>query len=248
MTTKQLTRVDLQEPGSKSGLGSVFDDVLTEETERLACEARDVLGYEPLRDHVRKERPHQNDNARLLSALRELNIQPFRTEQVEAHKKRIIQKFSRKPLSLLIKALGYLLAFSFFGGIAGLVITLVAAISAKSFGVGETVLTYSIGSLGVCFVVFAFTIATLLTIERVRPALLETMKWVRTSISQYEKQVPEFALATAVAVKRKLPDAEISVDHLVKVPDPILVVKLGKSDELYLEQWDESDFKAERQV
>lgn len=65
----------------------------------------------------------------------------------------------------------------------------------------------------------------------------------------YTSAIPEFALHTAVQVKKALPECEIFIDELVigRVPEPFLVVKYGDTME-WLEVWDEPTFKGQREA
>jgi hypothetical protein len=84
--------------------------------------------------------------------------------------------------------------------------------------------------------------------------------WKSTAINQYKKPIPEFALATAIDVKRRCQGLgvevtlyidEIDVDatkqQAAKLRDPFLTVgTLNNPNVYYLEVWNEPGFKRER--
>lgn len=78
--------------------------------------------------------------------------------------------------------------------------------------------------------------------------------WVKTNIKQYQGQVPEFALQTALDIKKRCPNVEIFIDELVaqQVPtnDPFLVVKPNTKSykEYYVEVWNEPRYRQERET
>jgi hypothetical protein len=70
-------------------------------------------------------------------------------------------------------------------------------------------------------------------------------QWVTKSLIGYDRPVPEFALAYALAIKRENPDVEFHVEELVRedhVADPFLVVYFGQAA-AYIAVWDEPKFE-----
>lgn len=78
--------------------------------------------------------------------------------------------------------------------------------------------------------------------------------WKTVHISRYEKPIPEFVLRKAVAVKEKLPKADIRVHELIeerlrfgvmnnRTLDPFLSVEFN-GEFYYIEVWDEPKFEA----
>jgi hypothetical protein len=77
-------------------------------------------------------------------------------------------------------------------------------------------------------------------------------EWKRVPLSEYEGNVPEFALAKAVQIKTAVPKAEFDVMRLYETketiqpaPDPFLWVSLG-SEGYYIEVWDEKEYEKRR--
>jgi hypothetical protein len=85
-------------------------------------------------------------------------------------------------------------------------------------------------------------------------------EWLRESIKDYRKPIPEYALHTMVGLKKQLPQANFMVDHLeaeasllersysppkVYSGDPFLAMQYG-SQTYYLEVWDEAKFEGKR--
>lgn len=76
----------------------------------------------------------------------------------------------------------------------------------------------------------------------------KTRHWQQTSFESYQDQMPEYALQTAVDVKKHLPMATICVDRLIisdMVIDPFLVVRY-KARDYYVEVWNEPKYKQQR--
>lgn len=73
--------------------------------------------------------------------------------------------------------------------------------------------------------------------------------WVRTAISEFTGEIPQFVLHTALRVKKKLPGVELVVEDLRQetrmLPEPFLVAKYGDA-EAYIEVWDEPSFTGKR--
>lgn len=69
-------------------------------------------------------------------------------------------------------------------------------------------------------------------------------RWNTHTLENYSKPVPEFALDTALKIKRACPEAEFQIEELEVVPDPFLIVMLGITRR-YVEVWDEPKFEAE---
>lgn len=82
----------------------------------------------------------------------------------------------------------------------------------------------------------------------------KSAQWNSYTLAYHGREVPQFALQTALLVKQALPDAGFEIDELViqkrnRMPqyDPFLVVTLY-GVRAYLEVWDEPNFKGEREV
>lgn len=82
-------------------------------------------------------------------------------------------------------------------------------------------------------------------------------EWIKVSLSSYKDYVPEFALQTAVDIKKNMPALyrlEISVEYLTVSKDPFLVVSLylpGRyncHEEYYVEVWNEPRFNQQKLV
>lgn len=68
--------------------------------------------------------------------------------------------------------------------------------------------------------------------------------WPETALENYPGVVPRQALADALRIKRRLPDATFVVHHLeARTFDPFLQVRCG-DQAYYLYVWDEPDFDA----
>jgi hypothetical protein len=78
---------------------------------------------------------------------------------------------------------------------------------------------------------------------------LRSMRWNLTPLRGYGKPVPEFVLATALAVQNEFKEGKFHIDELVTDVgvnlDPFLVWNYC-GDEYYLHVWNEPTFKGKR--
>ncbi len=70
--------------------------------------------------------------------------------------------------------------------------------------------------------------------------------WILISLEQYRQPIPEFALYSAVELKKLCPEAVFYIDELPNL-DPFLVVEY-KGEYYWIEVWDEPGFKQERAI
>lgn len=66
----------------------------------------------------------------------------------------------------------------------------------------------------------------------------------------YTRPIPEFALQSALDIKKRCPDAEFVVESFeqqAQVADPFLIVHAG-GEEFYIEVWAEHSYKQQREV
>jgi hypothetical protein len=102
------------------------------------------------------------------------------------------------------------------------------------------------GSLAMVFVGFMALVA----IEYLTSDKDKVVSWSRFPLSSYTNPVPEFALATAQEIHKRLAGKEVAffIDELVveeKPMDPFLVAKCNEV-EYYLEVWEEPGYKQTR--
>ena len=75
-------------------------------------------------------------------------------------------------------------------------------------------------------------------------------EWSTTPISEYDQPIPEFAIDTALRIKKAIPEAVFSIEHYFvfrRTQDPFLSFKVpGVQRRFVVEVWDEPDFTAER--
>lgn len=67
-------------------------------------------------------------------------------------------------------------------------------------------------------------------------------RWQSDSIRDYKKPIPEFAIDTAVRLKKACPAVKFEIEELTIVPDPFLIAVLGRQRR-YIEVWDEPKFE-----
>ena len=104
-----------------------------------------------------------------------------------------------------------------------------------------------------------FWIPLLLYTNHVRdtygPNVVATHRWVSIAIENYNREIPEFALSTAVQLAELLPYASFHIEELYQenlqllrpTPDPFLVMDCG-GVRYYLHVWDEPKFEHRKKV
>lgn len=75
-----------------------------------------------------------------------------------------------------------------------------------------------------------------------------SVSWTGTKIEKYRGFIPDHVLLKAIQLKKRLPEAEMYVEHLEETKDPFLYVKEpGKNSwddkKLYFEVWGEEAFE-----
>ena len=72
------------------------------------------------------------------------------------------------------------------------------------------------------------------------------VSWRRSKLSNYQGQIPEFALSKAIEIKERLPQARFYVEELTvnKRYDPFLIAACGR-ERFYIDVWDEPEFETE---
>jgi hypothetical protein len=72
-----------------------------------------------------------------------------------------------------------------------------------------------------------------------------SLRWVKIPICDYDKPIPEFALSTALAIKKEFNEGRFFIDELVGDEDPFLVWRYQGWD-YYLHVWNEPKFRGQR--
>lgn len=80
--------------------------------------------------------------------------------------------------------------------------------------------------------------------------------WTETNMCTYHRAIPEFALQTAVDLKKEFPEAEFVIEEMqitqqrvvVMTLDPFLRIDLPDGTFHYLEVWNEPGFRGSREV
>jgi hypothetical protein len=203
----------------------VKEDELIDFTD-LWKQAEEKLGYKVAKKSARQSKL----KASLLSALEKADVRPFTGESVEKYK----QQIESFPI------------------VVPMVMTL------------ATILCY-VGSywvLGVC----SFWGSGVLGVGLLLWSLVMTMgtvgswvefgegqssnRWGRFFLENYTKPVPEFAIQTALDIRkhfRPVGKLRVWVEEAVEIPDPFLIVGAEGLDEVfYIEVWNEPSFRGER--
>jgi len=67
--------------------------------------------------------------------------------------------------------------------------------------------------------------------------------WQEREIAKYRKPIPDFVLNKAIQIKKEIPECTLNIEELDENPDPFLLVKIGYSEEYYVEVWSEPRFE-----
>ncbi len=197
----------------------------------LADEASAVLGYTTTLTRARRR-------AALQQTLEELDVRPFTHESVQRYKEAGV----RQPHWLLSALLNGVAAIGAIAAVAGIPMLIVAALTMNASLAFAVALAIVFG--GIALFVFSILGESLLT-QRI---------WLTYDLAYYTKPVPEFALQTAIDIKKKHPEVEFFVCSLEEsqvVLDPFLVMRIPGDPtlrEYYLEVWNEPEFQGKREA
>lgn len=231
---KMLQRVEAEQAEEEQF--EITDD------KRFAQEAKMLLGYSMLEtenaSQIRKQ-AHQTSmlkvNAKLVEILKELDIRPFSKKSVEAYKTNKIKKLKRRDhTSFAMFVFGVVLVVSS--------IVLIFASAAKDNDGGD-VLSDWWAIPGILMAICSIPLIGLNV-----PSDRKRYEWTQTKIAFYGRPIPEFAIQTAIDIKKRLPEAYFEVEELTerRVVDPFLVVSVEHGPDYYIEVWNEPGFKQER--
>ncbi len=213
----------------------VLDDFTSEDLlgDELDTQAKSV-GYHRLYEERQKVRNRHS----LLQTLTRLDTLPFTDGSVERYKAASeVQPDMRVVMSTI--AVFFISLLLSLGALPVLVVSALFGFATVAF--------YSA-------IVFLANVAALFLSCYVILRIDNEKTWKLHPLSEYGEPVPEFALQTAVDIKKEFPDAEFYVCALEVnrvIDDPFLVLRTRFGDEerdYYLEVWNESQFEGERQV
>ncbi len=227
MNTELLAREPLGlDEFSDFGDGDFLDD--------LGKDANTLLSYDGLNIAHRQAQDHRL----LAQVFDKLDIRPFTSASVETYKDAC--EWSVKP-RLIQSAIATFLIATIVGLVAVCVLTISAMVAAA------TVAFYS--ALAVLISTVAGITSCVIWVQYDRER-----KWIMQELSTYKEPIPEYALQTAVDIKQLYPEAEFRVCTLTErkiVVDPFLVLRTRHGRDIrdyYLEVWNESEFKGEREA
>lgn len=201
----------------------------------IATKAKCLFEYRGGIDHLSSAQAAN----KLMAVLKELDIQPFNPGQVARY------KASQR------RTKGY---WAMWGSIVG---TLVLSIGTVIWAIGSP-LGPIFGPLASILGVVAIIVGI---VQAVNGRLMGFGQWERSHIENYGLPIPTFALQTAIAIKEKMPEAELRVDRYVsmgelqererrhrvamRAADPFLVVMAGNYV-AHIEVWEEPKFEQAR--
>ena len=207
----------------------------------LANEAAKLLGYGVLKKGLVNAQKSKEQTAPLRQALFSLGIQPFTASSVAAYKeeKNRTCKPARERVgdAIGMTSVGGLMIIVPCFAVSGLVCTI-----SHFPGWIFTSITWLVTSAIICGAGIIIGVMIHGTEET-------KTGWNPVPISNYPEPIPEFALQTAVDVKKACPEANFFIEELVvkKIPDPFLVAELA-GEKYYLEVWNEPGFEKVREA
>ncbi|PQO46472.1 hypothetical protein [Blastopirellula marina] len=200
----------------------------------LPLEAEQVLGYRRLSQHQQAVRQLSS----LKETLTSLDIRPFTQASVDKYKQRC--EWIVTPMWGRVANVGFAIGF-----LAVLVAVPALIVSALVSWAGISFYLAAAALLGAVVGVSSLILGAVRLRER---------KWVMHELGSYAEAVPEFALQTALDIKRINPEVEFYVCSLEErrvVVDPFLVMRVkenGFHRDYYLEVWNESAFSGTREA
>ena len=203
----------------------------------LAREVKEHLGYRNLSTEVHRAKRRELVRRKM----EELDIRPFTSQSVEAYKHAgtMAPSWTSSTIPVLIEALVGISVFGLLGGLGTMFVT--------SFLQNATLSFYASCSVaGSCFVLISSCFFD-------REIVVER-KWILYDLKKYTEPIPEFALHTALELKKVDPKLKFLVCALEErrvVIDPFLVMRVydGKDFHDYsLEVWNEPTFHGEREA
>lgn len=211
-----LTRVPVKQP-------------LTGHSSDVLADAALAFGYHP-------GGVIATNDADLRRAMQQLDIRPFKQEEVDAYKKEQVWRMNAAYRRYNIKA-GISLAVTAVVWIVAIAWSLTAqfdALTAVLAGLGAL-------ALGIT-VIFALG-----------SDFSDYYSWERKILSQTTDIIPEYVLQSALDLKRLCPVVQLLADVLVEQRtavrgDPFLVAKVAGGPMYYIEVWTEPQFTQQREL
>lgn len=220
------------------GIRKTSFETLSLNTERtkLAQEARDVLGYKRLA--LATCTP-----GALLYQMRELDINPLDTNDVEAY------KTSKEKVGMWSNRKKMWAWWWVFLITTPLCIAAIRTLLRRSDSPMHVIEICAFGLT--IFVTFFYACCN---VEHNRTGKRRITKWYTINIKDYNGFIPEHVISKAVQIGRALPSARFEVDYLGTTteekekpqpdPDPFLKVTLSTTGECYyLDVWQEREFE-----
>lgn len=199
--------------------------------EDLADEAYQLLGYATSQAKARQQQALQK-------TLAELDIRPFSSESVEKYKRSCEVPPNRLVTTVVSGAAG-------IGLVAAIVCLPILVVSAVTFNASLSFYLALAVLVGGGFLIASAAIGERYVIERT---------WMMYDLAHYAEPVPEFALQTAIDIKKRHPDVNFYICSLEEnrmVLDPFLVMRVPDGNwhqDFYLEVWNEPRFSGEREA
>lgn len=238
----------------------------------LLTEAREVLKYSPKSlntDQAVLDR--MQGECEIEAALNKLDLHPFSSRSVDRYKNLMIRKAEKSGSNNFVLMMHDSGAGENLAWIAGLAATAISVITFIRIGTCFSWLqdhqrTADWSHLGAVtqslpiLALIAWGVFILFMYARHKTAIERQASWQRRDLPYYQKPIPDYALETAIQLKKELPAATFQVDELSvettsvrtryrppapRVFDPFLVMTY-KGHDVYMEVWNEERFDGKR--
>lgn len=220
----------------------------------FADQVANTLGYTRLKsqqkDQIETEKRDKRiaeEDKQLLTALKELDIMPFTKVSIAKYKKMRVRQATPRVNKIFDWAIALLVISGTIAAtslLTGMIMHAMHMEAAQTAFIGCLMAIPAV----ICIIVGCCVENDVQNIEK---------RWETYGFPNYDKDIPEFVLQSALDIKEKCPDLdlqfrieELRLIHLPRprIPDPFLVVNVAYGPWRYIEVWNEPGFKAERMV
>jgi hypothetical protein len=196
--------------------------------------------------------PEQDRNlsrGKLALALRAMGLKPFTPASVDHYKKTEVRRLQPQGCLIVFAQLGDMMSGFLFCMVmlssflfSGHVVTSMDTTT----GFFKALPHWSTSMFVLSFIFFTMS-------HHALQKDATSAEWKLVPIKDYKSPVPEFALATAMEIHQRLPEAELMIDELVvtkrdrtpRSEDPFLVLTFNK-EKYWVEVWKEPGYRQER--
>lgn len=171
-----------------------------DDSRELAKQVQSQLGYRRFSDQIH----HDDLKLSTLRDLASLEIKPFTQQSVGRYKKAVFIKHHKNPLVVLQRFQGAAMQYLFWV----LLIASLACLGSVVYSWWSPAFNYGVQSFGAAVVLFACSM--ILDGRKFNSVVCD---WQTRDFRNYDGEIPRFVMQTALAVKAKMPDAEVLIEE-----------------------------------